>query len=169
MSPNPTAGVDLASAFRSAASSVWVVTTSTSSATGPQPVGFTAISLVSVSLAPALVSFNVSRSSSSLPALVASRRFAAHLLAEDQEPLARRYAAPAAGRFPDDGSWEWGTEGLPALPGAVARLTGSVRELVDAGDSQLVLAEVVAVSVAERAPLVHHGRDYHRLPGRRAA
>jgi len=170
---SPASGVDLASAFRSAASSVWVVTTTAAGAApalDARPVGFTAISLVSVSLAPALVSFNVSRSSSSLPALVASGRFAAHLLAEDQEPLARRYAASAAGRFPDDGSWEWGPEGLPALLGPVARLTGSVRELVDAGDSRLVLAEVTAAVVApDRAPLVHHGRDYHRLPGRRAA
>ena len=165
MSPDAPSDVDLAGVFRSAALSVWVVTT----VAGAQPVGFTAISVVSVSLAPALVSFNVSRASSSLPALVASRRFAAHLLAEDQEPLARRFAGPAADRFPDDGSWAWGPDGLPALAGAVGRLSGGARELLDAGDSVLVLAEVATAAVAARLPLIHHGRDYHRLPARRAA
>ena len=164
MTPGAPSAPDLAAAFRSAASSTWAVTT----IAGEVPVGFTAISVVSVSLTPALVSFNLSRSSSSLPALVASRRFAAHLLAEDQEALARRLAAPAPGRFPADGTWVWGPDGLPELAGVAARLSGVVRELVDAGDSVLVLGEVTASTVAERAPLVHHGRAYHRLPGRPA-
>jgi flavin reductase (DIM6/NTAB) family NADH-FMN oxidoreductase RutF len=57
--------VDLRSAFAPVASSVRVVT----SALDHEPVGFTAVSVVSVSLDPPLLSFNIGRASSSLPVL----------------------------------------------------------------------------------------------------
>lgn len=158
------APVDLPAAFRAVASSAWVITT----AVEGRPVGFTAVSVVSVSLAPPLVSFNVSRTSSSLAAVLSRGRVAVHLLAEDQEPLARRSSGPAVGRFPDDGSWDWDEEGLPRLRGVAVRLTGPVVSSVDAGDSVLFLTGVERSEVSGAAPLVHHGRQYHRLPPSRA-
>ncbi|TNM64324.1 flavin reductase family protein [Streptomyces sp. NP160] len=151
--------VDLAGAFRAVASSAWVVTT----ASPERPVGFTAISVASVSVAPPLLSFNVSRTSSSLEALLAERRVAVHLLADDQEALARRFAAPAAGRFPDDGSWSYDETGLPELHGVVARLAGPVHDVVEAGDSVLLLVRPEVTAVHGGTPLVHHARAYHRL------
>ncbi|MGQ7297157.1 flavin reductase family protein [Quadrisphaera sp. KR29] len=151
--------VDLAGAFRAVASSAWVVTTRA----GERPVGFTAISVASVSVAPPLLSFNVSRTSSSLEALLAERRAAVHLLAADQEQLARRFAAPAAGRFPEDGSWGFDESGLPELRGVVARLAGPVHAVVEAGDSLLLLVRPEVTAVAGGTPLVHHARAYHRL------
>ena len=111
--------VDLRRAFRLDASSVWVVT----SADAGTPVGFTAVSVVSVSLAPPIVSFNVSRTSSSLDTLLRSGRFAVHLLAADQEDTARRFAGPAALRFADERTWSW-DDGLPRLGGVLTRLSG---------------------------------------------
>lgn len=151
--------VDLAGAFRTVASSAWVVTTRAPE----RPVGFTAISVASVSLAPPLLSFNVSRTSSSLEALLAERRVAVHLLADDQEALARRFAAPADGRFPDDGSWTWDPTGLPALHGVVARLAGPVHDAVEAGDSVVLLVRPEVTEVHGGTPLVHHARSYPRL------
>ena len=162
MSPTDTSLVDIRGAVRAAASSTWVVTTS---APDGAPVGFTAISVVSVSMQPPMISFNVSRTSSSLPALTGSRRFAVHLLAHDQEALARRFAGPAAARFPVDGTWAWGADGVPELDDVVARLSGTVTSFVEAGDSLLVLALVESSQDSGREPLVHHGRAYHRLPG----
>ncbi|GAA4975901.1 flavin reductase family protein [Kineococcus glutinatus] len=147
---------DFRAAFRKAASSVWVVTTVLDGA----PVGFTAISVASVSVAPPLVSFNTSRTSSSLPALLATRRYAAHLLAGDGEAVARRFAGPAADRFADRAGWRWGADGLPELLGTAARLGGAVASFTEAGDSLLVLGEVAAVTVGEAPPLVHHDRSY---------
>ncbi|SDQ64221.1 flavin reductase family protein [Quadrisphaera sp. DSM 44207] len=161
MSPAATSVVDLPAVFRTVASSTWVVTTTAPDGT---PVGFTAISIASVSLDPPLISFNVSRTSSSLPALTASRRCAVHLLAHDQELLARRFAGPAAHRFDDEGAWGWDEAGVPQLQGAAARLSGAVTAFVEAGDSLLVLAAVEDTRVTGRAPLVHHARAYHRLP-----
>lgn len=168
----PTRGgspVDLRRAFRHDASSVWVVT----SEHAGSPVGFTAVSVVSVSLAPPILSFNVSRTSSSLDTLVRSGRFAVHLLAADQEDVARRFAGPAAARFADDRTWSWDVDGLPRLEGTLTRLSGDVLRLVDAGDSLLVLGEVSGSDADHEPglgrrhdgpedPLLHHARSYTR-------
>lgn len=153
--------VDLRRAFRSDASSVWVVTT----AHAGRPVGFTAVSVTSVSLVPPLLSFNVSRSSSSLHALVQSGRYAVHLLAADQADLARRFAADAALRFGPTTAWRWGDDDLPHLDGVVTRVAGAVLRFVEAGDSLLALGEVHVVAGADSPgiePLVHHSRTYTR-------
>ncbi len=167
--------VDLRRAFRLDASSVWVVT----SADAGTPVGFTAVSVVSVSLAPPILSFNVSRTSSSLDTLLRSGRFAVHLLAADQEETARRFAGPAALRFADGRTWTW-DDGLPRIGGVLTRLSGSVLRLVDAGDSLLVLGEVSGSDEDQEPaagqdigsdrrlyrgaddPLLHHDRRYTR-------
>lgn len=166
----PTA--DLRRAFRLDASSVWVVT----SAFAGSPVGFTAVSVASVSVAPPLLSFNISRTSSSLDSLVGSGRWAVHLLAADQEDVARRFAADASRRFADPTTWTWDADGLPRLHGVVTRVSGEVLRLVDAGDSLVVLGEVHGVHDAAdlarlggtdgpdpaAGPLVHHDRTYTR-------
>jgi len=148
--------VDLRSAFRPASSSVWVLTTAHSS----EPVGFTAISVVSVSLDPPFVSFNISKTSSSLRAFFESRTFAAHLLADDQEHVARTFSGPAAQRFTGSAAWSWDADGLPDLTGAVARLSGRLPSFVDVGDSLIALGEVTAVTSSDRVPLVHRDRTY---------
>ncbi len=169
--------VDLRRAFRLDASSVWVVT----SAHEGSPVGFTAVSVASVSISPPLLSFNVSRTSSSLGVLLRSGRYAVHLLSADQEDVARRFAADASRRFADPTSWSWAEDGLPQVHGTVARVSGAVLRLVDAGDSLVVLGEVHDVrddlepsdprladrtgyepSTHRSGPLVHHDRAYTR-------
>lgn len=152
--------VDLRRAFRPVASSVWVITSSHDGV----PVGFTAISVASVSLTPALLSFNVSRTSSSLATLRASRRYAVHLLAEGTEDVARRFAGPAAGRFADPVSWSWDADGLPSVHGTATRLSGTVVSFVEAGDSLLAIGAVEQAETTASLPLVHHDRAYHHLP-----
>ena len=174
------APVDLRRAFRLDASSVWVVT----SADATSPVGFTAVSVASVSVAPPILSFNISRTSSSLATLVSSGRFTAHLLAADQEATARRFAGPAPERFADTSAWSWDADGLPRLHGVLTRLSGAVLRLVEAGDSLLVLGEVSGSDADDDAdtghgtpadprlfrgvddPLVHHDRAYTRTERR---
>ena len=145
----------LRAAFRRAVTSVWVVT----AAADGVPAGFTAGSVVSVSLDPPLLSFNLARTASSAPVLLAAGRCAVHLLAEDQEDVARRFAGPSAARFAGDG-WRWGADGLPELPGAAARLSGRTTAFVPAGDSWVVLADVRTTEVSGAAPLLHHDRRY---------
>lgn len=152
---------DLRSAFRRSAASTWVVT----GAASPEraPVGFTAVSVVSVSLDPPLVSFNIARASSSLATLGRSRRAALHLLGGDQTHLAARFAGDRGRRFDDDGTWGW-ADGLPAVHGTTLRLVTDLVDLVDAGDSLLALARVRrAVPGPGAAPLVHHSGHFVAL------
>lgn len=155
------APIDLRSAFRRTASSTWVVTGAR--APGIDPVGFTAVSIVSVSLSPPLVSFNIGKDSSSLVTLGRTRRAALHLLGEDQPDVATRFAVDRHRRFVEDGSWGW-SGGLPDVHGSVLRLTTTLVDLVEAGDSFLALARVEHTSApADAAPLVHHQGSFGPL------
>lgn len=150
---------DLRSAFRAAAASTWVVTGT--SETGH--VGFTAISIVSVSVDPPLVSFNISKTSSSLAAISRTRRAALHLLSDEQASLARRFAGDRAQRFVADDTWTTDDQGLPRLHDVATRLVTEIVDLVDVGDSFIAVARVDTADITSRPPLVHHAGDYHPL------
>lgn len=149
--------LDLRAAFRPAAASTWVVTGHTPDG----PVGFTAISIISVSVDPPVISFNISRTSSSLAAIQQSRRAALHLLSDEQEPLATRFAQDRSLRFVRDGAWSLDDVGLPRLHDVVTRLTVAVDQLVEAGDSLIAVSRVETSEITDRAPLVHRGGRYH--------
>lgn len=150
--PPPAGPVDLRLAFGRAAASTWVVTGSGERG----PVGFTAISVASVSLAPPLLSFNIAKDSSSLVTIAQTGRAALHLLSADQQSLAERFAGDRSGRFADDGAWAYDDHGLPAVRGVVSRLVTRIHDLVDAGDSFLTLARVEHAVTVGGQPLVHH-------------
>lgn len=151
--------VDLRGSFARAAASAWVVTGS--GARGP--VGFTAISVASVSLAPPLVSFNVAKTSGSLVTIAQTQRAALHLLGEDQQHLADRFARDRSKRFVDDGAWSFDDHGLPAVHGVTARLITRIHDLVDAGDSFVAIARVEHAITSTGRPLVHHAGRYTPL------
>ncbi len=157
MSLSTLAPVDLRAAFRSATSSVWVVTGSSPDG----PVGFTAISITSVSIDPPMVSFNIAKASSSLATIRRSRRAALHLLSDEQGSLARRFARDRSLRFVDDGVWSAEDGGLPRLHDVATRLVADVLDLVDAGDSFVAVARVTSAETSDRRPLTHHAGGYH--------
>lgn len=156
---SPGGRVDLRPAFRSTASSVWVVTT----ADRHRPAGFTATSVSSVSLDPPIISFNLARTASSLPAIEGSGLVAAHLLSRHQHALAVRWAGPSHERFVYDGTWYWHQDGLPALGESLVRLSGDVLSLTEAGDSLVALVEVRRQETGAGAPLLHHDRTFRPL------
>ena len=153
---------DFRSVFRQAASSVWIVTASGNS----EPVGFTAISVVSVSIAPPTLSFNISKTSSSLSAFSVASQFAVHLLpsSDDSAQLAQLFAAkPSYARF-RDGSWSWDGRRTLQIDGCLARLTGTVAQMVDAGDSWLVLGQVDGMQYYHGQSSLHHAGSFKNLP-----
>lgn len=151
--------VDLRPAFRPDAASVWVVT----SAHDLEPAGFTATSVSSVSLDPPIVSFNVGRTASSRLVMESSGRAAVHLLAEHQRAVAMRWAGPVADRFAPCESWHWHDDDLPALKEPLVRLSGDVLSFTEAGDSLVVLLEVLGQEVGDGSPLLHHHRTFRPL------
>ncbi|GAA3044122.1 flavin reductase family protein [Kitasatospora albolonga] len=145
----------LRSTLRQYASGVTVIT-----ATGPAgPAGFTATSFTSVSLDPALVSFYVSATASSAPAVRAAEAFTVHVLRHGQRELATRFARSGIDRFAGTG-WHTGPHGTPLLPGAAARLTARTVQITPVADHLLVVGEVVTADTDGGAPLVHHDGGY---------
>ena len=111
---------------------------------GPEgPVGFTASSPSSLSAEPALLSFNVGISSSSLGAVLEARTAVIHLLGEADQPLALRFAGPSRLRFADSTLWTRAETGEPLLHGGRARLRVALDRLIPAGDHVLVIARLL--------------------------
>ncbi|WP_078880509.1 flavin reductase family protein [Kitasatospora purpeofusca] len=142
-------------ALRRHAAGVTVIT-----AAGPAgPVGFTATSFTSVSLDPALVSFYLSTTASAAPAVREAEAFNVHILRDDQQELANRFARSGIDRFAGT-DWHTGPYGTPVLAGAAARLTARPFLLQPVGDHLLVVGEVLAVDTTDGPPLVHHDGGY---------
>ena len=97
------------------ATGVTVVTTMT-----PQgPLGITANSFASVSLAPPLVLWSPARKSRRFPAFEAAPFFAIHVLSAGQRGLAERFALPGDGFAGVE--FEAGFGGTPLIAGSTAR------------------------------------------------
>ena len=160
--PEPPAGggdeATFRSVFRDHAARVAVVTAV--SEPGARPVGFTATSLVSVSVRPPMVSFTLARGSGAWAVLGSSDRVAVHLLADDQADVARIFATTGLDKFAAV-PWTPGPSGEALLDGCGGYLLGRITDRVHAGDNVMVLAEVDDAWVARAgAPLLYHNGRY---------
>ncbi len=128
--------------------------------------GMTANSVTSVSLDPLLILVCLMREARTSLAIQQSERFAVNILGEHQEELSRRFARPGQDHF-DGLDVMTGPHGLPLLPDCLAYLACRVTELVQAGDHDVVFAEVdhCRVSPDGGAPLLFFQGGYRRLPG----
>jgi len=119
--------------------------------------GLTANSFNSVSLAPPLVLWSLSRQSSSMPGFLAASHYAINVLAADQRLLAERFSRKGIDRF-DGVAWRAGLTGAPVIDGAVAVFECSHRSQHDEGDHVIFVGEVAHCRRRVGAsPLVFHG------------
>lgn len=125
------------------------------------PVGFTATSVVSISLEPPLLSFAISTASSCWPELQGADTCVVNLLAADQHLTARRFASRGVNRFDPPTVWERLSTGEPVLTGVAAWLQCRIGEKVVAGDHRVVIAHVLDGRIQRRGtPLIYHDGDY---------
>ena len=141
------------------ATGVTVVTTRDASG---QPLGLTVSAFCSVSLKPPLVLVCIDHRSEANRGLRESGLFAVSVLAEHQEDVSRRFAAPGGVklegfRFLD------GRLGLPLVPDALAHVECRVRAFHDEGDHAVWVGEVQGARAQSGRPLVHHAGSYRRL------
>lgn len=127
------------------------------------PVGFTAQAFTSVSLDPPLIAVCVSRTSQSWARIRSTGVFCVSILAEDQEAIARLFAAKAADRFLTVG-WTPATgTGSPVIDGCLAWVDCQIVAEHDGGDHLLVLARVVDLAVGDASgPLLFYRGGYGR-------
>jgi flavin reductase (DIM6/NTAB) family NADH-FMN oxidoreductase RutF len=126
-----------------------------------RPVGLTANSFNSVSLAPPLVLWSLARSAASMPAFEQGSHYAINILAADQHRLAERFASKTVvDRFADVAFSE-GMGGALVLEGAAAVFECFNRSRYEEGDHVIFVGEVERCSVRRDAtPLIFHGGRY---------
>jgi flavin reductase (DIM6/NTAB) family NADH-FMN oxidoreductase RutF len=156
----PVAGPDdLRRLFRRHAAAVAVITADSPAG----PVGLLVTSLASVSTQPPLISFNMSQGSSSWPVLSETEHIGVHVLREDQEELAQRFALKGADRFAAPTSWRAGPQQVPLLDGCAAVSIAVIEQRIPAGDHAILIARLLQVDTDDAAaPLLHHNGTYRR-------
>jgi 3-hydroxy-9,10-secoandrosta-1,3,5(10)-triene-9,17-dione monooxygenase reductase component len=129
---------------------VTIVTTVDAAGT---PVGVTANSFNSVSLAPPMVLWSLARTSANIGTFLAARHFAVHILASDQQALATRFSQKGTDRFAglQVGS---GIDGIALLDGCAARFECRTAFQYEGGDHVIFVGEVLNFEHCESEPLV---------------
>ncbi|MET9594983.1 flavin reductase family protein [Streptomyces sp. NPDC006516] len=147
-------------AFRRYPAGVVVVTADA----GHGPVGFTATSLSSLSLAPPLVSFGIGTSTSSWPHIEQASTAVVNFLGVEQRQVATTFATSGIDRFAPPTRWHRLPGGDPVLDGAAGWLRLTVQSIVPAGDHRIVVARVEESWLDEgRSPLLFHDGSYHSI------
>lgn len=145
-------------ALRRFASGITVVTV----VNGPELHGMTASSFAAVSLQPPLVLVSLEKGSRTRELILEVRSFAVNVLAENQEAVARGFSQ--SGHKPFEATkHHFGRTGAPLLDGALALLECRIERTIDAGDHDVVIAEVLATEARDGAPLVYFNRAYRSL------
>nr|WP_201156434.1 flavin reductase family protein [Rhodobaculum claviforme] len=125
------------------------------------PVGITANSFTSVSLDPPLVLWCPARGSRRFAHFADAAHFSIHVLGADQMELSRRFAS-GPGTF-DAIPETLSPEGVPCLPGVLARFDCALHAAHDGGDHSIVVGRVLRSALGDGAPLVFAGGGYGRF------
>jgi flavin reductase (DIM6/NTAB) family NADH-FMN oxidoreductase RutF len=137
------------------------VTIVTARTTDGQPIGLTANSFASVSLAPPLVLWSLAQAAASLEAFRTGSHYAINVLAADQRALAERFALKGTDRWADV-EFTQGVGGVPLLAGAAATFECFNRSRYEEGDHVIFVGEVERFSRrANASPLLFHGGRFY--------
>lgn len=127
--------------------------------------GMTVSSFNSVSIAPPLVLFSVTRRANSFEAWTKVGRYAVNILSAQQEDLSNRFARPLADKWSGLTVLD-GETGVPVLPNALAVFECEPYARYDGGDHDIFVGRVVALRTTphkQELPLIFFGGRYRRL------
>jgi 3-hydroxy-9,10-secoandrosta-1,3,5(10)-triene-9,17-dione monooxygenase reductase component len=132
-------------------------------ATDNGPAGFTCQSFTSLSLNPALISFNPARTSSTWPALREVGRFCVNILPAEHHALSNKFARSGTDKF-DGVEYRQSPLGNPILDKALAWIDCELHEEYDGGDHTIVLGSVKAMQARSNAePLLFFKGSYGKI------
>ena len=120
--------------------------------------GITVNSFCSVSLAPPLLLWCLSRTAPSRAVFESASHFAIHVLGAEQGRLSRRFSRASKDKFAGLDLGE-GLGGAPLLGGVVALFECRRANWHDAGDHFIILGTVERYRYSRREPLVFHAGD----------
>jgi flavin reductase (DIM6/NTAB) family NADH-FMN oxidoreductase RutF len=123
--------------------------------------GMTVSAFSAVSLEPPLVMVCIGEDSSLKPMIAEATHYGVSILASDQEPLSRRFAAHGE-RF-DGIGFARGENGVALIDGALAFLECRIIARHLTGDHTIVVGEVEAASVEDARPLLYYRGGYAQL------
>lgn len=148
-------------AMGSFASGVTVITTVDEAST---PFGLTATAFASVSKTPPRCLICVSHGAEAHPVIVRVRRFAVNVLSTEQAELSPRFATHGIDKF-EGIDWIAGAAtGCPILAGALASVECAVVSSLSAGDHDIFLGAIEAVTIASvDTPLLYFRGAYREL------
>jgi 3-hydroxy-9,10-secoandrosta-1,3,5(10)-triene-9,17-dione monooxygenase reductase component len=126
------------------------------------PAGFTCQTFGSLSIDSALVFFAATTTSPSWQRVKSVGVVGVNILCDDQEPLARAFAVSGVDKF-EGVSWIAAPNGSPFLEGSLAYLEGTIREVTNHGDHDIVVAELDFASTEPGSPLVYYRGGYRVL------
>ena len=145
-------------ALRRFASGVTVVTV----ANGSEFHGMTASSFAAVSLEPPMVLVSLEKGSRTRALVLEAKTFGVNVLAEDQREVAQGFSQPGHKPF-ETTAHHAGTTGVPLLDDALAAMECRIYRSIDAGDHDVVIAEVLTTDVRDGFPLVYFKQAYRSL------
>jgi 3-hydroxy-9,10-secoandrosta-1,3,5(10)-triene-9,17-dione monooxygenase reductase component len=126
------------------------------------PAGFTCQTFGSLSVDSALVFFAATSTSPSWQRVRQVGVVGINILREDQEPLARGFAVSGVDKF-SGVPWIAAPNGSPFLEGSLAYLEGTIREVTNHGDHDIIVAELDFASTEPGGPLVYYRGGYRVL------
>jgi flavin reductase (DIM6/NTAB) family NADH-FMN oxidoreductase RutF len=126
--------------------------------------GFTATSVISVSLNPLRVLFCVSQASESYSCLASGSVIGISILNAEQRALSDRFARKVAFGAYDDVRIADQAQQAPLLEGALGHVIAVVVEMIPSGDHAIVLCDVTSAHAeSDGVPLLYCRRTYHSL------
>ena len=123
-----------------------------------QPCGLVATSVSSFSAAPPSVLVSVDHSSRCHRALVDGDTFGVHVLAAEQEPLARVFAGKGEDKFAGV-EWSW-DDGVARIEGTLSYLRCRRSALFELYDHSLLVGDVTGGGLTPGEPLVYMSRVF---------
>jgi len=126
--------------------------------------GLTVSAFCSLSLTPPLVIVSIDKEASMHPALDANGYFAVNFLADNQEAVARRFAAPETDRFEGIG-FTRGSTGAPVLDDVLAFVECRKATTLEGGDHTIFIGEVEHGDTppGNTSPLLYYRGGYAQL------
>ena len=124
--------------------------------------GLTASAFASASLVPPLILVCLDKTSRTRALILEEGTFAVNILADHQEAISRSFSRTGTKPF-DELAHRAGSTGDPVLDDAIAWLECRLDQMVETGDHDIFVGEVVACGDRDGAPLLYYDQRYRSL------